>query len=174
MKPIRQEPTPPYQLQKTDLRSITRRSDKVQTTVLIDMGDDQQFEWILFGEVEITSLRTYRADGYWMVSAPSLEGPTDLSHDAPFSLRFIAIGLQFDRVFHQETRIFAWIDSDSTDFHIPKPGYDPVAHPEAFDCTDKKCSRGKHKIVPHFLPPFDKDVFKLVSGKRIEIRIRAL
>lgn len=174
---------------ETDLCAITRRPDRFLTTVDIDLGWDEEsgdrskIRWLTFGECELRtdSKRSARLEAH-------LKGSTcDFEHDTAWALRLPLIGLQLADVgvWHSRTHFTAWVDPDAggsmPDFHVPRPGYNPMAHPEAEICDGiydekkrKYCKWNegkKHIIVPEgfYVPPFDRELYEVVRGKRVEI-----
>ena len=161
-------------IKPTDLRAITRRSDKCLTVVEIKWDWETEIDWLTFGEAQ---LRHHENLGTHDLMAYLTDGVTDFEHDSAYALSLPLIGLRFTRLDYHSTHFDAWVDpSHDADrgFRVPSPGYDPMKHPDAIVCRAKTCRRdGPHIIVPegHYLPPFNKELFKLVAGKRVEITI---
>ena len=166
---------PPLKLLETDLRSITRDSDRVVTRVFFERTHNQsEFTWLIFGQTQVRTSRD-RPDGRWRLDARMGNGATDFEHDSAYAISLPLVGLQFLRVDYHQTELVAWVDPNcgqtQTDFHVPRPGYNPMIHKDAYLCKEKKCQR--HPIVPEGLwtPPFDPELYKLVRGKKVVIHI---
>ncbi len=156
----------------TDLRSITRDSDTCLTTVYIKMSqEERRVEWLVFGQAQIRI--HHRPSSIWL-TAYLKDGATDFEHDSAYALRLPLIGLEFEGVRYHTTMLKAWIDpneeDEDGDFHVPRPGYNPMELDEAEVC--KECEE-QHIIVPEdfYVPPFNKELFDLVRGKEVDIRI---
>jgi hypothetical protein len=166
----------------TDLRGICRRADTCLTVVTIHMDWQTSVEWLRFGEAQ---LRHREHDGTDELKAFLTEGVTDFEHDSAYALSLPLIALRFESLDYHSTRLSAWVHPDDSDaFRVPRPGYDPMKHPKARICSsrasgsrsprssDALCGK-PHVIVPegHYLPPRDAQLYSLVKGKRVEIRI---
>lgn len=159
-------------VETTDLRSITRGSEKVRTTVKL-YGDDgwSKDTWLVLGECHIRPVRDH-FDGRWTFSAYLPEGVTDFEHDSAYAIKLPLTGLTFEGVEYGDTTLFAWVAVyESEDFRVPDPGYNPMQHPEAQRCTS--CKKNKHLIVPEgfFVPPANQTIFEKVRGRKIQITI---
>lgn len=175
---------------ETDLSSITRCPDRFSTIVEIDLGwspesgDRDKFRWLTFGECE---LRVDGKRGSARLEA-HLKGSTcDFEHDTAWALKLPLIGLKLDEmgVWRSRTHFTAWVDPDAggdmPSFHVPRPGYNPMAHKDIEICDGiyderkkKYCKWNegkKHIIVPEgfYVPPFDAELYEAVRGKRVEI-----
>lgn len=158
-------------IERIDLRSVTRSSDIARTTIGIYMGArlegrDAFNPWIEMGACEV------RNEGSlcW-ISSHLNYGVTDFEHDSAYALRLPLIGLQFSSVYNHYTVLKAYIDPNNEDeFHVPGPGYNPVALENAYECPDCK---DKHMIVPegNYVPPVNKELYEKVRGREIDIRI---
>ena len=151
----------------TDLTDITRNSKIAKTTVYLQDRYGNKVPWLILGEVEV------RNEGKicWL-SAYLTEGVSDFEHDSAHAVRLPLIGLKLDHVWYHTTYITAWIDpNDSESFHVPKPGYNPMKHPEACMCEADYCE--PHMMVPpgYYVPPHDAELYEAVKGKKIEISI---
>lgn len=165
---------------ETDLRPISRDSDRCLSTVYIELDWETKVKWLTFGQAQLVhqSDTSYREQGRWRLEAHMGMGATDFEHDSAYALRLPLIGVHFCGIRYQQTHIVAWVDPNlnptdrSNDFHVPGPGYDPTKLPEAHVCKLKEC-RKPHPIVPqgHYVPPFNADLYQLVRGKRVEITI---
>jgi len=164
----------PFDLQTTDLRSITRRSDTCVTTVCLRRSyKDRDFKWLVLGEAHLTS-RDGGNKG-WNLKAYLTSGVTDFEHDSAHALDLPLIGVQLDSVYYHSTHITGYIDPemDSSSFRVPLPGYNPMKHEDAIECNDDRCEKDPHIIVPEglYTPPFNRGLFDAVRGKRVEIHI---
>ncbi len=164
----------PYKPEKTDLRAICRRSDTCITKVYLCLqGRRQDFEWLVLGEAQLGGLD--RSSKSWLLTAYLTAGVTDFEHDSGYALRLPLIGVQLDSVSYHSTCIVAYVNPElsdfSPDFRVPRPGYNPMEHEDAIKCQE--CKGDSHIIVPegHYCPPFDKELFESVGGKRVEIHI---
>jgi hypothetical protein len=171
-----------FKLETTDLRKITRHSNLCLTVVYIQDDSDNstrpRFTWITCGQ---SCLVTYRdhPDGRWVLKAYLSGGATDFEHDSAYAFRLPLVGVQFEGVDYQQTRLNAWVDPtlrsefELTSFRVPRPGYNPMKHPDAVKCKDKRCG-GKHIIVPEGFyagAPFDSELYNHVKGRQVNILI---
>ena len=164
---------------KTDLRSITRDSERCLTTVILHADWETRVTWLEFGQASLHRQKESRHDGRWRLEAYLTEGVTDFEHDSAYALKLPLIGLQLNdlAVHYHSTHLVAWVDpEDSDNFRVPDPGYNPAKHKDAYVCKDKRCldERKKgHIIIPEgfYVPPVNQELYKLVRGKRVEIRI---
>lgn len=162
-------------VKETDLRSITRDSDTCKTTVELRLGDvwdrGTEIKWLTFGRAQIRKMET---DGFpnWRLAA-YLKNATDFEHDSAFAFRLMLVALEFKFVENHCTVLQALVHpSYSDEFHVPRPGYNPLELPESTECPD--CEE-KHIIVPEgfYVPPFDAELFEAVAGKSVTIYIGA-
>lgn len=164
---------------ETDLSSITRNPKKYFGCITIDDREP----WLLFGEANI------RVDGRestaW-IEAHLSGNACDAEHDTAWAFKLPVIGLSLGKmgVHYSKTYFNAWVDPDAERyFHVPRPGYNPMKHPKASICDGvydikkhKYCKwndKKKHVIIPEgfYVPPFDRELYEAVKGKRIEIVI---
>lgn len=161
---------------ETDLRAITRDTDKCRTVVALYLDDYTRTSWLRFGQAQLSS---ERLAGQYRLEARMTEGVTDFEHDSAYALRLPLIGVQLDGSFvrYHTTYLIGWIDPNAEeDFHVPDPGYDPAKLQDAYRCRDARCLRDNpdgHIIVPegYYVPPSNPHLYKLVAGKRVEIAI---
>jgi len=170
------DPTPTRKslIEYTDLRSITRRSDKWHTIVTVETHDDTGFRknitWLEFGEVQLRSTgRESGADGCYELRAYLLENVVDFEHDSAYALSLPLIGVRLGpmAVHYHQVSLCGWIDPNVDDnFRVPRPKYNPMALADTR--RDKELT-----IVPEgfYLPPFDVELYKAVRGKKVEITI---
>lgn len=155
-------------INETDLRSITRRSDRCKTTVnLVYRGDHTP--WLVFGEAHMNLEHTpARLQSYLPV------GVTDYEHDSGWALSLPLIGVTFKHVWYHMVVIQAYVAPHrSNEFNVPNPGYNPVELAEKCPtCTGKDA----HLMVPeeYYLPKANLELYKVVSGREVEIRISTL
>ncbi len=151
-------------MKKIDLRRISRRSDVVQTTVLI-FEEFQKHEWIVFGEANIS----LHGDTH-ILKAYGPKGWTDFEHDSIYVLKLPLVGLHLDSmmVSYHQTHLTGWIASTEDDFRIPAENYDvdKVAKP-CKECEDH------HMMVPegYYVPKKNKNLFEAMRGKKVSIII---
>jgi hypothetical protein len=176
-------------VEETDLRDITRDSKRLVCTVTIDLGwaEDGRTNklcWLRFGQVQI---RKGHKAGEYRLEAHLKDNACDLEHDTAYAVRLPLVGLQLDDlvVNYSQTHFVAWVNPDVdegfSDFHVPRPGYNPMKHEDAWLCDGiydekkkKYCkwNEGKpHVILPEgfHVPPFDKELYRAVRGKKVEI-----
>lgn len=171
--PVRDEPP------VTDLRGITRYSDRCVTRVAIRIDWSKTVEWLICGQSDLTRASDTRQDGRWRLTARMGDGTTDFEHDSAYAFQLALIGLQLDSlaVNCHISNFVAWVDPNDPDgFRVPRPGYDPSKHPESHRCKDRQCAANGNKdhiILPEgfFVPPFDAELYKLVRGKQVSISI---
>ena len=163
------------EIERLDLRSITRSSDRAFTRVIL-IDDyafehvDRRIDWILLGE---SNLRTDVREP-WLESHLN-KGVTDFEHDSAYALRLPLIGLTLGglAVMNNVVHFKAWINPNRPDdFHVPEPKYDPTKHPDACECPDCK-GDDRHIIVPEgfYVPPANPELFEKVRGRQVEIQI---
>jgi len=166
-------------IMETDLRSITRDSDRYETRVLIQ-GDeyhelhgvseehDPRTLWLKFGRSE---LRMAEREGRSAVlQARVTYGVTDREHDSAWAICLPLIDVKMEGVMNGRTWITACIaPRGRNDFRVPWPGYDPTKHPDAYTC--KECEK-RHKVVPEgYQPCVDAHLYQHVQGRRVSISI---
>lgn len=165
-------------VEKVDLRGITRDSDTQRTTVYLgDRYGRNENEWIICGSAR---LRFHDNKKQWMLAAYLNGGATDFEHDSAYALQLPLIGVIFNGCEYNHVDLTAWVDPDAvdgswTDFHVPTSSdYNPMKHEDAMTCTEhESCKEEPHIIVPEgfYVPPYDRDLYKKVFGKRVMIRI---
>lgn len=165
----------------TDLRAVSRDPKRCVTHVYIQTNpwDRERHEWLIFGAAQLRHQKESSPDGRFRLEGRMTSGVTDFEHDSAFVVRLPLIGVQFDGLLIHNHYAFlvGWVDPDGADdFHVPGPGYDPTKHKDAHRCKMKECVKEdpkSHIIVPEgfYVPPFDPELYKLVRGKRVEIRI---
>lgn len=188
-KPATKDPKPTI-IVETDLRSITRKANRLRAVVRIQLDWETRIDWLLLGETQIVAQKDGGGDGRWRLESHLAEGVADIEHDTGFAVRLPLIGLQLGplAVYYHHTHLFAWVDPNAEgirtpEFHVPRPGYDPVKHPDTFMCDGiydekkkKYCkwNEGKpHPIIPQgfYVPPYDAELYEAVKGKKVEITI---
>jgi hypothetical protein len=169
---------------ETDLRDISRESDVCSTIVRLSLDWDRDsprrpvIDWLKFGQANLRRHNDSSHDGRYSIEAYLKEGVTDFEHDSAYALRLPLVGVQLASlpVLYHNTILVGWVDSAHDEgyeeFHVPRPGYNPMEHPKAVTCEDEHCAE-KHIIVPEgfYVPPFDLELFNFVRGKRVEIII---
>ena len=147
MKPTTK--TEAYKPETTDLRDIGRASDCCLTVVTLYLDWETKLRWLVLGESRLRTQRD-RPDGRWRLEALLKAGVTDFEHDSAYALGLPLIGVHFDGIEYHQTKLTAWIDpNEANGFHVPKPGYNPMTHPEAHVCNDKHCKRDDPKRAHH-------------------------
>lgn len=155
-------------LEPIDLRPLSRNSDKRTCTVYLRDGGRQQVAWITAGEANLTKDN----GGAWRLYARM--DATDFEHDSAYVFVLPLIGVTLDFITDHVTIVSGYInpkyDDFSPEFRIPQTGYNPMEHEDAEPCDQCEGS-DKHVIVPEgfYQPPFDKDLFELVRGKKVEV-----
>lgn len=164
---------------ETDLRSITRHSDRCLTVVnvqLVNWDSRTRVEWLVCGQASIQ--KPSNPDlGQYTLKAYLPAGVTDFEHDSAYAFQLPLIGIELVSVDYSQTTLRAWVDPEgSEDFRVPRPGYNPMELPGAKTCKLKvhghQCYKNPHKMVPegYFAgPPPDEELFEAVRGKRVEI-----
>jgi len=178
----KKEERPAWVPPETDLRTITRRSDKCQTVIyLCDYLGHAKWKWLIFGEMQLRSHDRNAQRHY--VSAYLGQGATDVEHDSALALQFPVLGLKFEHLWYHTTVFSAIVDPlhDGQDeemdemtrgeFRVPGPGYDPMKLSGASICDYGQCQ--PHPIVPegYYLPPHDPKLHLAVAGRYIEIHV---
>lgn len=159
----------------TDLRSITRDTDKVVTRVCLERSvyNDKRIDWLVFGSMNLRYFDRSHLQPYWQLGARMDKGVTDFEHDTAWALRFAIIGLHYHGCEYHH-RWSGYVEMhDPEEFNVPLPGYDPANLPDATDCDEESCleAEGHHRIVPenHYIPPHDRALWKMVRGRPIAI-----
>lgn len=153
-----------------DIRAITRRSDSCLTTVTVHLDWQTRLRWLVFGEAQIQRLKRN-----FLLKAYLPAGVTDFEHDSAYALRLPLVGLELDDLLvnYQQTHLVAFVDpSEPKDFRVPRAGYDPLKMDGTVTCSHGECKKSPHLIVPegHYAgPPFDRELYEAVRGKRVEI-----
>lgn len=168
-------PKKTYKPEFTDLRSITRDSDRCLTVVyLLDSYGVDRMKWLEFGQAMLSSTHTHLKTT--TLSAYMLDA-TDFEEDSAYALTLPIIGLAFEHLSYHTSIFHGWVAPDAGDdgdgfseFRVPRPGYNPMEHEDAKTCT--RCEK-HHIIVPEdfYVPPFDAELYEAVRGHRVEIRI---
>jgi hypothetical protein len=151
-----------------------------QVTIELGWGPDGRIErvnWLVFGQANLRPSRD-RPDGRWRLDARMTGGVTDFEHDSAYALKLPLIGVVFENVDYHASVFTGWVDpninvDDSSEFRVPRQGYDPTKLPDAHMCKTGECKKNPHIIVPEgfWLPPFDLELYRAVRGKKVEIRI---
>lgn len=165
----------PFKLEKTDIRGITRMSDRMLTTVELGHRQEKRIEWLILGQCQVNYNEPTKT---WALEARMTSGVTDFEHDSAYALRLPLIGLTFEAVYYHQTKLNAWVDPEfdrheGDNFRVPLPGYNPMEHPRATKCKDSHCESKGHVIIPEgfWLPPFNKALFDAVRGRQVTISI---
>jgi hypothetical protein len=163
-------------IEENDLRSITRESERCLTVVTLHLNWEKRVTWLKLGQVQLRHQRDSH-DGRWRLEAYLPAGVTDFEHDSAYLIKLPLIGVVFEGIDYHQTKLIAWVDSsEPRDFHVPLPGYNPMEHPKAFVCDEKdggyRC-KTPHKIIPEdlYVPPFNRELFDAVKGKKVEILV---
>lgn len=181
-------------VKETDLRGITREPDKLFCLVTIHLGwassGEVKVDWLKLGQVSLVRV----GKTGWRLEAHLKDNACDFEHDTAYALKLPLIGLELDdlAIYYSRAHFVAWVHPDaapgrssSGDFHVPRAGYDPTKHADAIVCdgvyNEKKkkyCKWNdgeKHVIVPEgfYVPPFDRELYRAVRGKKVEIVIGA-
>ena len=157
-------------LEFTDLSDITRRSDRAMTTVIIQpdyRGINEPLKWLEFGEAQLR-----KEERICWLSAYLTEDVSDFEHDSAHALRLPLIGLEFKHLWYQSAYFRAWVNPNNPDdFRVPRAGYNPMKHPDAYTCEAEYCE--PHIIVPegYYCPPHDVELYDAVKGREVEIII---
>lgn len=179
-----EKPKPP--VEKVDLLPISRGVDKCLSYVNLEWDWETRFTWLVFGEGTLRTLSD-RRDGRWSLEARMGFGITDPEHSTCIALRLPLVGVEFEWADHHQFRFHGYVDptldldDHSSGFHVPPPGYDPRNEKGTHECSgvydEKKrlyCKwndKKVHVVVPEgfYVPKFNPALYKLVSGKRVEI-----
>lgn len=158
---------------ETDLIKLSRSSNKCLTIVILhlDNFESKRLVWLKFGEAHI---RHHEKRYSWWLEA-YLKNATDFEHDSAYVLKLPLIGLSFQGVNYHATSFMAWVNpNDPEEFHVPRPGYNPLRHKDTVKCNNKDCKKEPHLIVPEgfYVPPVDLELFEAVKGKQLEIIIK--
>jgi len=167
-------------VEPVDLRSITRESSRVITTIkVIDVDDqdghDHKFPWLTFGEPSFR-YGERRDHATMEIGARLGKGATDFEHDSAWAFRFDLVGVEIKALwglnhFVGLVKPCSFRNHQFCDFHVPGPGYNPLTHPKTVRCTDKHCGPKGHPIVPqgYYVPPVNPDLHEKLSGRWVEV-----
>lgn len=160
---------------ETDLRAVSRESDRCQTTVYVHEDNHphaSRQKWIVAGQGKL------RLD----MNPPELQvylpaGVTDFEHDSGYALRMPLIGIEFEGIQYHTTIVSAYVAPRSLDdFAVPWPGYNPMEHPDTIMCGEgdtgyDECKQNPHPMVPEgFYTPYnDADLYHEVEGRMVTI-----
>lgn len=168
-------PTPPWPV--LDLRPISAEADRMITTVHVVDEDIEGrggcHPWLTFGEASL--LRSNRDDALrgWCLKGWIGRNATDESHDAAQIVRIPLIGVTLYMVEQHRSWFEALIDpsvnSPKIDFRVPSPGWDPFAAGKK--CTSCRGNDTKGHLITPYLPKHDPQLWALVRGKRVRIRM---
>ena len=169
-------------LQMTDLRQISRGSRRCRTKVYLTdgFGRDRQNLWLDFGEAKLQKRGNGNQPSSWCLSSYLAEGATDREEDSAFALSFHVMALELAMVMGHHVVFEAIVDPTQGDsFRVPRPGYNPLLHPDTIICQNEACLKhphGAHPIVPEgfYTPPHDHELFEAVRCRPIEIHIITL
>lgn len=172
-------------VKKTDLTGLScGPKDPRRTYVTLEWDWDTRVEWLIFGAVQSFSHRD-NDPGLWTLEG-TIDNVSDFEHDTCRCVRLPLIGVSYRHTFHGSSLFQGWVQpgldahDHSNGFHVPRPGYDPRKHKDSEECDGqydgKKhfCKWGhKHLIVPQgfYVPPFDPELYALVAGKKVEVRM---
>ena len=147
-------------LEPIDLRSVSRDSDRALLEIFIGTGRDP---WIKAGRATLQKIGRG-----WLVKVRAHEGITDCEHDSAYVLYFSILGLEMEYCESHFFRYKAVMGVDPDNFNVPSPGYNPEEVQGTEMCA--RCPE-PHPIVPsgHWMPPFERDLFRKVAGQPIEI-----
>lgn len=152
-----------------DLRSITRDVDRVITTVeLTDLLELNRVPWLTLGSASLRRLDR----GGWQFQAHMRDGVTDIEHDSALAVRFPLVGVRLDSVYDGVLRATGYIPAGSNDFHVPRPGYNPIDNPpDGANWCKCEPHRPPHLMLPEgfYVPPEDQETYRLVCGMRVQI-----
>jgi hypothetical protein len=163
----------------TDLSGLTYGKSQTRVFLLKSYYDHEQIEWLQFGEADLYREGDTLVRGRWRLEA-RLEHVTDWEHSNAIALRLPLVGVELGPlpVRSGHVSLTGWVDPnlDTDDehngFHVPRPGYNPCLHPEFSKCTSCKGNNAHFMVPPGFyVPPFDRELYKAVRGKRLEIHL---
>ena len=153
-----------------DLREFCRDADTTETLVTLHWTPGREFEWLRLGQIRIVN-RTSGSQDYDLWTFDSYMGEhTDREHDSAFVLSMDLIGVKFQRIMYCQTLVTAWIAPDQHQFSVP--GQDTDRFKDAEPCMECKGQSEEHRphLLVDYLPPDNRELYKLVSGKRVTIR----
>jgi len=166
-----------FKLDTVDLRPITRRADTCLTTVHVHMDWDERrkVKWLVFGEAHI---QKFERKSQYLLKAYLPADVTDFEHDSAYAFRLPLVGLELDPLvlsYHQVSFVAIVDPNNPEDFRVPRPGYDPLKMEGTTTCTyHERCKAKPHLIVPEGFyagPPFDRELYEMLRGKRVEIAV---
>ena len=165
-------------VQTTDLRSISRGSKRFRTKVyLTDRYDsgNREFLWLDFGEAKILAGGVSNLPRSWTLMSYLAHGATDVEEDSAKALTLPLMCLELDMVLGHNVFFNAIVDPrHQSFFRVPRPGYNPLLHPDTYICQREACRKhpnGEHPIVPEgfYTPPEDYELFQAVKCRPVKI-----
>ena len=169
--PFSAQPESHTKIELTDLRSITRNSDRGRGVVLLHSYRASDAKtWLVFGEGNVRQSH-WRDFQTHTLTARMTVGVRDREGDSAYALQLTLIGLSSPEIIDGITLMRGWIDpNESAEFRVPRPGYDPTKMPETRVIGPRDAV--PTIVVPdqYWLPPFDLALFKAVRGRPVELR----
>ena len=177
-----EKPKPKCPVELTDLTHLTcGPRDNRRTWVRLEWDFEERDEWLKFGVATLRPQSDRRNTNQWCLEAPMANGITDFEHSTAIAVRLPIVGLYLNFMSHGTAHYTAFVDSsayvydahrpDRSNFHVPRPGYDPRKHKGSHQCEMKECRVSKHLIIPEgfYVPPVDPELYEAVKGKKVEI-----
>jgi hypothetical protein len=169
-------------LQMTDLREISRGSRRCRTKVYLTdrVNLDRHELWLDFGKANFLRRESDNQPSLWTISSYLAHCATDIYKDSVFALAFDVIALELSMVHAHHVVFEAIVDPmQGNFFRVPRPGYNPLLHPDTVICQNEACLEhhcGAHPIVPDgfYQPPHDPELFEAVRCRPIEIHLITL
>lgn len=153
----------------TDLREFSRDSDRICTQILVEDAGLNLVPWLTLGEINLQSIR----GGSHMLRAPLAGGATDEEHDTAQLISMELLGLRWDSVYGGVSTFEAYIRPphayNPDNFRVPSEDYKM----SVVFCKWCPTNGRKPHLISDYLPPHNKKLHDLLSGRRIEIRTGA-
>lgn len=156
-------------VEHVDLRSCTRDSNRVVTTISITGPNGYPCPWVTCGRLDMHT----REDGQSILSSKT--DAVDQSHDTARAFRLPLVGFTMRNFISDGHMFFTGyvLADDDQDFRMPVAGWDPYKGAEK--CPDEDCDFDhEHRIVPEGQwagPKHNKALYKATKGMKVEVRI---
>lgn len=161
----RQRPT---WLPEVDLRSATRASAYVETTVDVVL-QGERYRWLTFGALSRVDVEPGKHQ--WM-AAYFPNGITDESEDSAYALHLELVGITLVDLSQGATTLEAWIAGSAEDgerFKVPSKPYDLSSFKWCPTCEGKE----KHQMTS-YTPAPNLELWKKLRGVKILICTRPI
>ena len=172
-KELAQYKADPKAIKRLDLKSISRSSKDVYTSIAFEGALQEMFTqdrvshpWLTFGECSI------RNDNICYIESPIRDGITDFEHDTCLVLRIGLVGVQHTGTYGHTSYFTAYITPNPKEILIQSPDFIPEKVDQAEKCEHCTGEDAGHLILPenHYTPP-EYEFSRVVPGQKVAIRM---